>query len=318
MTRARSALSLSSSASERPLHQADERSDDRCGHLKAHWLREAERGACQLLGVAVAVGEFGRQAAGVQLLGRNSRSVVLTQGGGRARALPIADRRRRQAAGAALDAQAGATGVLRIAAVTSAFTEVLPRALRAFRDQRPGVELRVSEIDTHHGARAVLDERVDVAVIRQSRVDPRLRSDPLRRDHLVAVVPTAHRLAAATPIVRPVDLAELADDPWVWLPREVSPAYHDEPVAACRATGFSPGVRHSATSIDSQLALVGCGLGVTLAPHTSTTSVPAGTFPCRCVNDSTSSSCPSSGAHTRPDRSSSTSCGARAGVSSST
>jgi DNA-binding transcriptional LysR family regulator len=215
----------------------------------------------------VAVGEFGRQPAGVQLLNRNSRSVVLTHAGQvlleHCRSLiAVADR----AAGAALDAQAGATGVLRIAAVTSAFTEVLPRALRGFRDQRPGVELRVSEIDTQHGARAVLDERVDVAVIRQSRVDPRLRSDPLRRDHLVAVVPTAHRLAAATPTVRPVDLAELADDPWVWLPREVSPAYHDELVAACRAAGFSPGVRHSATSIDSQLALVGCGLGVTLAP----------------------------------------------------
>jgi len=218
---------------------------------------------------------------GVQLLTRTSRSVALTNAGqvllAHCRSLiAVADR----AAGAALQAQAGAIGVLRIAAVTSAFTEVLPRALRAFQDQRPGVELRVSEIDTQHGARAVLDQQVDVAVIRQSRVDPRLRSDPLRRDHLVAVVPTAHRLAA-TPAVRPIDLTELADDPWVWLPREVSPGYHDELVAACRAAGFSPDARHSATSIDSQLAMVGCGLGVTLAPRTSTARAPAGTVPLR-------------------------------------
>ena len=73
-----------------------------------------------------------------------------------------------------------------------------------------------------------------------------------------------------------VGVAELADDPWVWLPREVSPGYHDELVAACRAAGFSPDARHSATSIDSQLAMVACGLGVTLAPHTSTARAPAG------------------------------------------
>jgi hypothetical protein len=47
----------------------------------------------------------------------------------------------------------------------------------------------------------------------------------------------------------------------VWLPRHISPDYHDELVAACRQAGFSPDPQHYANSIHSQLAMVECGLG---------------------------------------------------------
>lgn len=40
-------------------------------------------------------------------------------------------------------------------------------------------------------------------------------------------------------------------------------------MAACRRYGFSPRATHSATSIASQLAMVACGLGITLAPNSS-------------------------------------------------
>ena len=55
----------------------------------------------------------------------------------------------------------------------------------------------------------------------------------------------------------------------MWLPRRISPNYHDELVAACRHYGFSPTATHTATSIASQLAMVACGLGVTLVPNAS-------------------------------------------------
>lgn len=55
----------------------------------------------------------------------------------------------------------------------------------------------------------------------------------------------------------------------MWLPRHISPDFHDELVAACRQTGFSPDPQHYANSIHSQLAMVECGLGVTLVPESS-------------------------------------------------
>jgi DNA-binding transcriptional LysR family regulator len=64
----------------------------------------------------------------------------------------------------------------------------------------------------------------------------------------------------------PLDLAELATEPWVWTPRDIAPGYHDEVVAACRRAGFSPDASHQANSIATQPAMVSCGIGVAIVP----------------------------------------------------
>lgn len=204
---------------------------------------------------------------GTALLNRSSRSVSLTEAGQlfleQCRLLVGASERAREVAALA---NGGMTGTLRIGAVTSAFSETLPQILQRFRASRPLVELQVQEIDSHHGRDALERRELDVAVIRQTATGRRLRSVPLRRDHFVVAVPEDHRFAQGE---GPVSLAEFRDEPWVWLPRHISPDYHDELVAACRQAGFSPEARHYANSINSQLAMVRCGLGVTLAPESS-------------------------------------------------
>ncbi|WP_284752176.1 LysR family substrate-binding domain-containing protein [Arthrobacter sp. efr-133-R2A-120] len=71
-------------------------------------------------------------------------------------------------------------------------------------------------------------------------------------------------------------LSDFRGDSWVWLPRSISPEYHVELVAACRQAGFSPNAQHYANSINSQLAMVKCGLGVTPAPASSVRLQPDG------------------------------------------
>ena len=55
----------------------------------------------------------------------------------------------------------------------------------------------------------------------------------------------------------------------MWLRRDASPDYHDQLMATCHRAGFSPGVRHVANSIFTQLAMTAAGLGVTLVPNAS-------------------------------------------------
>lgn len=211
---------------------------------------------------------------GITLLNRSSRSVMLTDAGHvfleQCRLLVGASERARDVAALATG---GLTGTLRIGAVTSVFTEILPGILKKFRDSRPLVELHVQEIDSHHGRDALERRELDVAIIRQSVAGKRLRTVPLRRDHFVVVMPEGHRLEGGE---GPVSLTEFRDEPWVWLPRQISPDYHDELVAACRQAGFSPEANHYANSINSQLAMVRCGLGVTIAPKSSVTQQPQG------------------------------------------
>jgi DNA-binding transcriptional LysR family regulator len=203
---------------------------------------------------------------GVRLLHRSSRQVSLTKAGDvllqHCRQL-VRDAERARAA--VQHARDGFSGHLVIGAVASAFTDVLPTALRQYRTARPDVRLRLLEVDTESGARAVQNRDIDIALVRRATGGPGYRAVPLRQDHFLAALPLDHPQAAGPPD-EPLDLAVLATEPWVWIPRDISPGYHDEVVTACRRAGFSPDARHQANSIATQLAMVSCGIGVAIAP----------------------------------------------------
>ena len=127
------------------------------------------------------------------------------------------------------------------------------------------------EVDTPRGQQALLRHELDVAVIRLSAPTRALTVQPWRRDHFVIALPQPHPLARDGG--RPVELARFAEEPWVWLHRPASPDYHDELMAICRQAGFTPDARHHANSITTQLAMVACGLGVTLVPNVAASAV---------------------------------------------
>jgi DNA-binding transcriptional LysR family regulator len=200
---------------------------------------------------------------GVRLLHRTTREVTLTTAGAvfldacrtLVGAATAADAAVRQAA----DGQAGE---LRIGAVTSAFSDPLPRVLELFQDAHPRVDVRVREVDTHVAVQSLRRREIDVALARQLATPPGCERVTLRREPFVLAVPVSWAPASD----EPSDLAATAELPWIWLPRSISPDYHDQVVACCRAAGFAPDARHLARSIYSQLAMVASGLGVALVP----------------------------------------------------
>ncbi|MGQ1838661.1 LysR family transcriptional regulator [Kocuria turfanensis] len=206
------------------------------------------------------------QRLGVTLLHRSTREVRLTSAGAvfldQCRGLIGASTAAEAAARHAADGQAGA---LRIGAVTSAFTDPLPQALHAFRQDHPRVEITAEEVDTHVAVQALRRRELDVALVRQLATPPDCQRVTLRSEQFVLTVPAGW---AATGVA-PEDLASAAELPWIWLPRAISPDYHDQVVACCRAAGFAPEARHTAHSITSQLAMVACGLGVALVPESA-------------------------------------------------
>jgi DNA-binding transcriptional LysR family regulator len=211
---------------------------------------------------------------GVRLLDRTRRKVALTETGrafeAECRNIVAAAQRAQEVA---TQAEAGLVGTLRIGVVTSALGEPLLSTIGTFRRSRPQVELQVVEVDTRVAAEHLLQRDIDVAVVRLSTPVRHLRTQPWRRDCFVIALPGDHPVVTET--TGPVDLARFADEPWVWLARDTSPDYYNQLTATCREAGFSPTVRHVANSIATQLAMVACGLGVTLVPNVATRSIPA-------------------------------------------
>ena len=80
-------------------------------------------------------------------------------------------------------------------------------------------------------------------------------------------LPAGHPLAAADNL----DLADLAEEPWVLTPRSSWEPWHRQYDRDFAAAGFSPNVVHRGTSVQSLLALVAAGIGVTRLPLSART-----------------------------------------------
>ncbi|GGZ27983.1 LysR family transcriptional regulator [Streptomyces poonensis] len=157
----------------------------------------------------------------------------------------------------------GQAGRLRIGFAASLALTVLPGLLRTFRQRFPGVHLDIREMPTAPQIAALHDRSIDVGLLREPpATEEELCFRTVLSEPFVAVLPAAHPLAGR----RTVHLAELADSPFVLLPRAAGPGLHDQITGLCTAAGFTPRTTQRAVEWQTVCALVETGLGVSLAP----------------------------------------------------
>lgn len=100
----------------------------------------------------------------------------------------------------------GEHGLVRIAAVPSAATHLLPAAVQRLRALRPGVQVDLRDIDSAAVAEAVASGAVDFGVATLSEAASGLVSHRLLEDPFVLVCPAGHRLVALNRPVRWSDI----------------------------------------------------------------------------------------------------------------
>jgi len=86
-------------------------------------------------------------------------------------------------------------GVLRIGASTTIATYLLPERLARFRAAHPMVSLRIRTANTRDIASALLERRLDIALVEGPVEDSRIEIHPWRRDELAVIAPPDHPLA---------------------------------------------------------------------------------------------------------------------------
>jgi DNA-binding transcriptional LysR family regulator len=155
----------------------------------------------------------------------------------------------------------GEVGQLAIGFVPSADLDLLPRVLGAWSARFPDVELDLQTMLPAAQVDALLGGAIQVGFVRMPVAARGLVVEPIESEPLLAAVPARHRLARRAE----VDLADLAGDAILLFPRHVAPGYYDVIISACRAAGFTPRVIHPG-SMQTNLALVSAGLGVSLLP----------------------------------------------------
>lgn len=201
---------------------------------------------------------------GVPLFLRSPRKTILTKPGElflkeAYRVLAAAN----HAVEVAQRAHRGEAGTLRIGFFAGGMGVNFPRLIREFRRLHPGVQLSLVEMTSPQQWPALIDGRIDIGFTR--RVEPEfhseLRSDLIQQDPIVAILPKNHPAAPG-----PVDLKDLAHEPFVLSSRETSPAVFDKVIELCSEAGFSPRIASISTVWSSVVLMVQAGEGISLLP----------------------------------------------------
>lgn len=101
----------------------------------------------------------------------------------------------------------GPSGTLRLTTECYTCYHWLPPVLEAVQEKFPQVDVRIELDATSRPLAALLDGKLDVAIVSSKRNDRRIRYELLFEDELMVIVPPGHRLAKQ-PWIRPGDLAQ--------------------------------------------------------------------------------------------------------------
>ncbi|WP_089915070.1 LysR family transcriptional regulator [Lentzea albida] len=160
----------------------------------------------------------------------------------------------------------GCAGTLRVRYFATAGAALVPPAVATFRAERSGVELDLKLTEPTDPFVELAAGRADVAitVLEQDAPAPEgMISRHLLADPLYAVLPRGHALARK----RVLDLADLADEPWVDGDCSYSGPCADLVRNACAGAGFSPQIAVESDDYATAQGFVAAGLGVTLIPR---------------------------------------------------
>lgn len=179
----------------------------------------------------------------------------------------------------AADSLAGLRGQhlerLRIGAIHAAALHLLPQALTALHHRYPGAEVSVADLLSVDAIDAVVDDRLDVALMAVVDDPPTwpqgIVGHDVLRDPLIVVLPDDHPLVLARPEARTLSLSRLRDEPWVVISSGMAARAQFDRAAA--AAGFVPAVRSQTESYDIAQALVGTGYGVAMISRLAHTAV---------------------------------------------
>jgi molybdate transport repressor ModE-like protein len=212
---------------------------------------------------------------GTQLVERGRRGVRLTDAGRVLVSHADAILARIDSAEEELAALAGLRGGrLRLISFQSGGATLAPRAVAAFHQHHPYVELSMQEAEPGEATEHLRAGDADLALVYDHVAMPVLAPD-LELKHLLddpyeAILPAGHPLAKR----RQISLDQLAQDPWV--------ASSD--LGGCRAimemlcreAGFEPRVAFAVDETTAVQALVAAKVGVTLLPRLALSAVHPG------------------------------------------
>ncbi|MCQ4314263.1 LysR substrate-binding domain-containing protein [Pseudomonas stutzeri] len=160
----------------------------------------------------------------------------------------------------------GVEGTLAIGFTSSAAAHpLIPRIIRAFREQYPAVAITLNEGNAGRLTERAMAGQLDVGILRApvSRPDG-IEFHRLLMEELLMVLPVGHPTLADHPDA--IELQAIRDEPFILVRRPGAPGMYANLLRACRAAGFEPHVAFEVERMLTNVSLVAAGEGVSVVP----------------------------------------------------
>lgn len=136
----------------------------------------------------------------------------------------------------------------------------LPQRLQAFTTKYPAVEVVVNEATTDHLTAALLAKELDVAIVSLPVERVGLVAETFFVEQLLVALPERHALAKR----RQLAIHDLEPEPFILM--KEGHCLAGQALRFCRLEGFAPRVSFRSAQIETVLAFVARGLGVSVVP----------------------------------------------------
>ncbi len=156
---------------------------------------------------------------------------------------------------------------IKIAAVPSAASNLLPELLSRMKEKFPGIDFYIKETSSEQATEMVRKKECDIALIRTPHATRKLMEEQLNiveytRYPLQLVVSTMHPLASE----KKVDLYDLKDESFLHFDDKQSPSLYFLLEQVCQSAGFIPKVLTVGAELLTMANLIAKGIGVTIMP----------------------------------------------------
>lgn len=161
----------------------------------------------------------------------------------------------------------GEAGLIRMGFTSSVpMLDMFSNLMRAVRTRYPEVRIELQHMSTMKQLDAIAADDLDVGILRPPyyfHAGPDIVAHRIWRDELTVFLPANHPLAD---LPGPIDLAELAAEPFVGVAPDIGCGMYDHVVTICSHAGFAPKVVQHVRELSSVLGLVAAGIGVSILP----------------------------------------------------
>lgn len=226
-----------------------------------HFARGAERLHIAQQSLSFQIKQL-EEELGTALFERTTRRVELTAAGSAfLKEIEIVFEHLQKAVERARMAGRGELGQLVVGYHSTTLYNILPSAMRLFRERFPNVSVKLQEITSPGLEESILSGDIDIGLSSISGIQVTgLEYEILYRDTVAVALPKGHRLEACDQI----PLAALATESFVMYSRTQKKQAFDQIIALCQSCGFSPHIVQEAATESAIISLVAGGIGIAI------------------------------------------------------